>query len=35
MAWDTLWEYFDSRDGRFVSITPDMKALFCARRLSR
>ncbi|NVM25521.1 MAG: FAD-binding oxidoreductase [Desulfobacterales bacterium] len=26
MAWDTLWEYFDSRDGGFVSITPDMKA---------
>ena len=25
MAWDTLWEYFDSRDGGFVSITPDMK----------
>jgi len=25
MAWDTLWEYFDSRDGWFVSITPDMK----------
>ena len=26
MAWDTLWEYFDSRDGGSVSITPDMKA---------
>ena len=25
MAWDALWEYFDSRDGGFVSITPDMK----------
>ena len=26
MAWDALWEYFESRDGGFVSITPDMKA---------
>lgn len=25
MAWDTLWEYFESRDGGFVSVTPDMK----------
>ena len=26
MIWDTLWEYFESRDGGFVSVTPDMKA---------
>jgi len=25
MLWNTLWEYFESRDGCFLSITPDMK----------
>jgi len=26
MAWDTLWEYFESKDGGFVSLSPEMKA---------
>ena len=30
MAWDALWEYFESRDGGFVSVTPDMKPAFLA-----
>jgi glycolate oxidase len=30
MAWDALWVYFESRDGGFVSITPDMKPAFLA-----
>jgi len=25
MAWDTLWEYFESKDGVFLSVGPDMK----------
>jgi len=30
MAWDALWEYFETREGGFVSVTPDMKPAFLA-----
>jgi len=30
MAWDALMGYFESRDGGFVSVTPDMKPSFLA-----
>jgi len=30
MAWDALMEYVESRDGGFVSVTPDMKPPFLA-----
>jgi len=30
MAWDTLWEYFESRDGGFLSVPPDMKPALLA-----
>jgi glycolate oxidase len=30
MAWDALWVHFESRDGGFVSVTPDMKPAFLA-----
>jgi len=26
MAWNTLWEYFESKDGGFVSLVSEMKA---------
>ncbi len=26
MAWNALWEYFESKDGGFVSLSPEMKA---------